>query len=130
MTFKIGNAHHCCNSNIYSTRYFILQFTLRLVEVPVGTLVRNPEGALICDLERGGCMFVAARGGAGGKGNAHFKSATSRTPRVAEVGADGETLDYTLELRYVNFLNINNRFYPRVFRITNILHSLEPLSVF
>lgn len=71
----------------------------RMVEVPVGTIVRNPEGALICDLVRPGCMFLAARGGAGGKGNAHFKSSTNRTPRISEVGAEGEILDYTLELR-------------------------------
>ena len=65
----------------------------------MGTIVRNPEGVLICDLARCGCMFVAARGGAGGKGNAQFKSSTNRAPKLSEVGADGEVLDYTLELR-------------------------------
>ena len=69
------------------------------MEVPVGTMVRNPEGALICDLDRSGCMFLAAKGGAGGKGNAQFKSSTNRTPKVSEIGAEGEILDYTLELR-------------------------------
>jgi GTP-binding protein len=72
------------------------------VEVPVGTIVRNPEGAFLCDLDRPGCLFLAARGGSGGKGNAHFKSSTNRTPKISEVGADGEVLDYSLELRFTN----------------------------
>ncbi len=71
----------------------------RMVEVPVGTLVRNPEGSLVCDLDRPGTMFLAAKGGAGGKGNAHFKSSTNRTPKISEVGAEGEIFDYMLELR-------------------------------
>ncbi len=71
-----------------------------MVEVPVGTLVRNPEGSLVCDLDRPGTMFLAAKGGAGGKGNAHFKSSTNRTPKISEVGAEGEIFDYMLELRW------------------------------
>ena len=35
-------------------------------------------------------MFLAARGGAGGKGNAHFKCAENQTPQLAEVGGEGE----------------------------------------
>jgi hypothetical protein len=54
-----------------------------MVEVPVGTLVRNPEGSLVCDLDRPGTMFLA----------------TNRTPKISEVGAEGEIFDYMLELR-------------------------------
>ena len=43
--------------------------------------------------------MVAAKGGAGGKGNASFRSSINQTPKVAEVGADGEIFFYTLELR-------------------------------
>ena len=70
-----------------------------VVPVPVGTVLRNPDGSLVADLAREGISFIAARGGAGGKGNAHFKTAVRRTPQVAEVGGEGERLDYTVELR-------------------------------
>lgn len=43
-------------------------------------------------------MFLAARGGAGGKGNAFFASDLEPTPKVAELGANGENNVYTLEL--------------------------------
>lgn len=70
-----------------------------VVPVPVGTVLRNPDGSLVADLARDGVSFIAARGGAGGKGNAHFKTAVRRTPQVAEVGGEGERFDYTVELR-------------------------------
>lgn len=37
----------------------------RIIEVPVGTIVRNINGKIIGDLDREGSMFLAARGGAG-----------------------------------------------------------------
>jgi len=70
-----------------------------VVQVPVGTVLRNMEGAMIADLDREGVSFIAARGGAGGKGNTYFKSSTRRKPEIAEVGGKGEVLEYTLELR-------------------------------
>merc|ERR1719153_2117644 len=62
-------------------------------------MVLNKEGELVADLDSPDSCFIAARGGAGGKGNAHFKSATRRKPEIAEVGGQGERLEYTLELR-------------------------------
>ena len=44
-------------------------------------------------------MFVAARGGAGGKGNHFFVTDTEQAPEVCEYGAVGEELEYTLEIR-------------------------------
>ena len=44
-------------------------------------------------------MFIAARGGAGGHGNHFFVSPTMQAPKVAEYGADGEDMQYTLEVR-------------------------------
>jgi len=44
-------------------------------------------------------MFVAARGGAGGHGNHFFISDTVQAPKIAECGAEGEELHYTLEVR-------------------------------
>ena len=39
-----------------------------VVQVPVGTILRNLEGALIADLDRDGVSFIAARGGGRGEG--------------------------------------------------------------
>ena len=69
------------------------------VDVPTGTLVRNREGDLVGDLDIAGSCFLAARGGSGGKGNAHFKSSVRQAPEIAEVGAVGERFGFTLELR-------------------------------
>jgi GTP-binding protein len=44
---------------------------------------------------------VAARGGGGGKGNTHFKSATNRAPRQATPGDAGEVRDLILELKVI-----------------------------
>lgn len=43
-------------------------------------------------------MFLAARAGAGGKGNHFFASDLQPTPRIAELGAEGEKFTYSLEL--------------------------------
>lgn len=70
-----------------------------IVKVPIGTIVRNREGIVIGDLDVEGMMFVAARGGAGGKGNHYFINDTEQAPEIAECGALGEDIDYTLEIR-------------------------------
>ena len=47
-----------------------------LLAVPVGTVVKDDNGITIADLSSDGQSTVIARGGSGGKGNAHYKSAT------------------------------------------------------
>lgn len=68
------------------------------MQVPVGTIIKNDVGRVVADLYEENMMFLAARGGAGGKGNAFFASDLDPSPRVAEVGAEGEDNVYTLEL--------------------------------
>lgn len=69
-----------------------------VVKVPVGTVVKRGR-KVIADLVTIGQRAVIARGGDGGFGNAHFKSATRQTPKVAEVGEPGEAFEAELELK-------------------------------
>lgn len=68
------------------------------VKVPVGTIVRK-DGQVVADLTRHEQEVVVAKGGDGGFGNAHFKSSTRQTPRMAELGEPGDTFEAELELR-------------------------------
>ncbi|XP_075989757.1 mitochondrial ribosome-associated GTPase 2 [Anticarsia gemmatalis] len=70
-----------------------------IVPVPIGTIIRDETGKVIGDLDVEGKMFVAARGGAGGRGNKFFLTDTEQAPDIAELGANGETKYYTLEVR-------------------------------
>ncbi|XP_037076745.1 mitochondrial ribosome-associated GTPase 2-like isoform X2 [Pollicipes pollicipes] len=70
-----------------------------IVQVPVGTMFQSDDGQLRASLEVEGAMFVAARGGAGGRGNKYFATDTNQTPRFAELGAPGESFAYAAELR-------------------------------
>jgi GTPase len=70
-----------------------------LVDVPVGTEVRDTDGALLGDLVRAGQRLVVARGGEGGRGNSCFKSSTRQAPKFAERGLEGEERWLTLSLK-------------------------------
>jgi GTP-binding protein len=72
-----------------------------MVKVPVGTIVLDPQGALIADLDQPGASAVVAKGGEGGRGNVHFKSSTRRAPDYAEPGIKGDELDLTLDLKLI-----------------------------
>jgi len=70
------------------------------LELPVGTLVINADTQeIITDLVEPDEVFVVAEGGIGGLGNARFKSSTNRTPRFAQPGEPGQTLNLRLELK-------------------------------
>jgi GTP-binding protein len=71
-----------------------------IIELPPGTLVVDADtGDLIKDLVDPDEVFVVAEGGRGGLGNARFKSSTNRTPRFAQPGEAGQTLNLRLELK-------------------------------
>lgn len=71
-----------------------------ILKVPVGTLIYHREtGDLICDITEHGQKYLAAEGGLGGKGNAHFKSSTHQTPRFAQNGQPGIHIPIRLELK-------------------------------
>ncbi len=70
-----------------------------VVEVPVGTLVKDEDGHTLADLSHEGQRYVLARGGAGGLGNARFATSTNRAPRYAQPGEEGEQAIRRLELK-------------------------------
>lgn len=70
-----------------------------IVLVPPGTVVHGESGVLLADLAAPGDEMVAARGGRGGRGNAHFVTSTRRAPGFSEKGEPGEERKLRLELR-------------------------------
>lgn len=71
-----------------------------IVEVPIGTIVYEEESHnFLFDLNAEGVEYVIAKGGRGGRGNAAFKSARNRVPRIAENGVPGEEKNIILELK-------------------------------
>jgi GTP-binding protein len=62
--------------------------------------ISNAEDAIV-DLTRDGQEFVLCQGGAGGKGNVHFKSSRNRAPREYTEGGEGEQGHFLLELRTI-----------------------------
>jgi len=72
------------------------------IEVPPGTLVIDAKGNFtLKDLTHDGEQVIAARGGAAGRGNASFKTATNRAPRDHTPGGEGERRALVLELKVI-----------------------------
>lgn len=72
-----------------------------VLDVPVGTLAIDQDGAFIADLDHPGAESVIARGGSGGRGNVHFKSSTKHAPDYAEQGIKGAELAIMLDLKLI-----------------------------
>src|SRR5947208_8276878 len=93
----------------------------KIVKVPVGTVVwsadeskhgtsnlqsstpKSDQSAIdpVVDLVRDRQEFVLCRGGAGGKGNVHFKSSRNRAPRQYTDGEEGQQGHFLFELRTI-----------------------------
>jgi GTP-binding protein len=69
------------------------------VPVPVGTVVRDNEGTVVCDLSEEGVRFMIAEGGQGGRGNSRFLSNSRRAPAFAEQGEKGQERWLDMELK-------------------------------
>jgi len=72
-----------------------------LLPVPVGTVVKSPEGEILADLDEPGMRFVAAAGGQGGLGNAALATTKRKAPGFALKGTPGFEGDVVLELKTV-----------------------------
>lgn len=71
-----------------------------IVNVPCGTVVFDAEtGEFLAEVNRPGEEIKLIRGGRGGLGNWHFKSATNRTPRYAQPGEPAIERTVILELK-------------------------------
>jgi GTP-binding protein len=71
-----------------------------ILEVPLGTIARDAEsGEILFEITQDGETQILAKGGRGGLGNDHFKSATMQAPRFAQPGEEGEEAWKILELK-------------------------------
>lgn len=71
-----------------------------IVDVPCGTVVFDAEtGEFLCEVTADGEEIKLLRGGRGGLGNWHFKSATNRTPRYAQPGEPAIEKSIIMELK-------------------------------
>ncbi|WP_172914716.1 GTPase ObgE [Capnocytophaga canis] len=70
------------------------------LEVPLGTIVKDAvTEEMLFEITEDKQEVIALRGGKGGLGNWHFRSATNQTPRYAQPGIPGEERELLLELK-------------------------------
>ena len=71
-----------------------------IIEVPCGTVAYDAEtGEYLCDITDDGQETVLLKGGRGGLGNWHFRTATRQAPRFAQPGEPAQELMVVLELK-------------------------------
>ena len=73
-----------------------------VVPVPLGTEVYDEDtGLMLADITEPGQSVVVAKGGAGGYGNVHFKSAVNQAPTEHTQGGAGEEKRLRLEMKTI-----------------------------
>lgn len=86
-----GHSKHCTGKNAQHN----------VIKVPIGTFFRDSSSQVVADLAKQKDFFIAARGGAGGKGNYFFLSNENRAPTTYEEGGVGEDRVLYAELRVI-----------------------------
>ncbi len=73
-----------------------------LLRLPLGTVVIDEEtGKPVAELVEDGQRIILCKGGNGGWGNIHFKTATNRAPKRANAGQPGEGGKFRLVLKSI-----------------------------
>ncbi len=71
-----------------------------VIQVPLGTIAKEAEtGEVLGEIMDDGQRIVLLKGGRGGQGNDHYKSATNQTPRYAQPGEEGKEASIVFELK-------------------------------
>jgi GTPase len=70
-----------------------------IIDVPAGSIIRDPNGNLIVDLISG--EYQLLNGGRGGKGNTHFKTSVNQAPLKIQPGEVGQDLEVTIQLKLI-----------------------------
>lgn len=71
------------------------------LKLPVGTVVYDDRDRAVCELTRHGEEVLFLKGGEGGLGNLHFKSATNQTPREFTEGKPGPSGEFRFVLKTI-----------------------------
>ena len=72
----------------------------KIIEVPCGTVVYNGDtGEWMCEIKDHGQEIILFRGGKGGLGNWHFRTATNQAPRYAQPGEPCMEANVILQLK-------------------------------
>ena len=72
----------------------------KIIEVPCGTVVYNGDtGEFLCEIKEHQEEIILFRGGKGGLGNWHFRTATNQAPRYAQPGEPCMEANVILQLK-------------------------------
>ena len=95
--FKAQNGQHGMGSEMSGAKGEDL-----IIKVPVGTeIVDNDGETVLADMVEPGQIYMAAKGGDGGRGNTRFKTSTNQAPRYAEPGWPGVEMWVWLRLKLI-----------------------------
>lgn len=96
--FRAGKGRHGEGSNCHGASGADC-----VIRVPIGTQIFAEDGeTLLADILEPGTRRVFLKGGNGGFGNTHFKTATNRAPRRANSGLEGQEMWVWLRLKLLS----------------------------
>ena len=88
-----------------------------IIDVPCGTVIIDAESnKVIADLNQNNQTFTALKGGAGGHGNAYYKSSVQQAPNFSQMGVETKERQVILELKTIADVGLVG--YPNVGKST------------